>query len=103
MHQSRRLFGLEECEAGRRRLNRTISDMNNVTTVLLGIDSNLNQNSVVDCRRLGKFDPQSRRPRPMLVRMARTVDVIRVLSQKNKLNNSVWIRADLTKQERLTQ
>lgn len=51
------LFGIDECESGIQRLERSLRDLGNVTSVLCDLDSNISNNTVVDCHRLGKFSP----------------------------------------------
>ena len=97
------LFGIDECDSGTPRLNRTQHDFKQVTSALSHLNSDVTSNSVVDCHRLGKFDSLSLRPRPILAKLTRRIDVLSVLSQRKELRGKISIRADLSKQERLTE
>ena len=94
------LFGIKECSSGMQRLERSLNDMEEVSSILCDLNSNFNSNSIVDCHRLGKYNPESIRPRPILAKLCRPLDVQYILSRKNHLSGSVSIKADLPKEER---
>lgn len=94
------LFGVDECDTGTSWLQRSMNDIGNVTSILTGLDQSIHNSSVLECKRLGKFKPDSTNSRPILARMARPVDVMCVLSNKNKLTGPIFIKPDLTREER---
>ena len=66
-----------------------------------GIDSNVHSQAIKDCFRLGKYDPQHKRPRPILVKFIRTLDVSSILSKRSVLSPPINIKPDMFPEERL--
>lgn len=97
------LFGLAECEHGLTRLNRCLHEYDLVSSVINSLQYRSNSITVVDCRRLGKYDSNCSRPRPILAKLGRPIDVLGVLANKKELTGGVSIRADLSKQERAAE
>lgn len=94
LNQSTSNFGVSECDSGTSRYQHTMSDVGVVTTEL---DESIQGHSVIECRHLGKYKSDSNSPPPILVKMARQVDVMSVLTH---LSGSISIKPDLTRQER---
>lgn len=92
--------GIDECESGLKWLERSLRDLGKVSSVIQVLDDNLSSNTVIDCKRLGKFDPDREYPRPILARLARPIDVQNVLSKRNRLSGGVRIKPDLPPEER---
>ena len=61
----------------------SFKDINEVGSVLVGIDENIEVKSLVDCQRLGLFDPLSKKPYSILTRLARPIDIQCILSRRN--------------------
>ena len=76
------LYGVEECRPGLFRSARLESDISSVVSVFSALDSSIQSHSVRDCFRLGKFSPDTTRPRPILVKFVRVVDVSKIFSPK---------------------
>ena len=54
----------------------------------------------MDCYRLGKYKAQQPRPRPILVKLRRTLDVNTILANKGSLSSPLIIKPDLSQEER---
>ena len=57
--------------------------------------------SIRDLHQLGKYQEQHRRPRPILITFNRAIDVSLLLSKTSSLPNGIWIKPDMTREERL--
>lgn len=67
--------GLDECPQGTKKFERTAEDLRKVSQVFTSLDSSITSDSVRDFFRLGRFNPDHERPRPVLVKMIRATDV----------------------------
>lgn len=67
------------------------------------LDPSLSSQSVRDCFRLGKYKRESHRPRPIMVKMVRSVDVITLLAKRGVGNGKFRIKPDLSLEDRLTE
>ena len=56
--------------------------------------------AVKDFHRLGKYKPMQSRPRPILVKFLRTIDVTTILSNRASLDTSISIKQDLSPEEK---
>ena len=56
-----------------------------------------------DIQRLGKFKPDLKRPRPILVKFIRSGDAASVLSRKSSVSPPVYIKPDLSREEHIRQ
>ena len=76
------VHGVKEAPQATPRYQRHKSDLNESLSILSIMNNEINPQSVRDCFRLGKFRTQSTRPRPILVKLNRAVDVTTVLSNR---------------------
>ena len=60
------LFGVEESASGSSKLVRIQNDLERVTSVICSLDESIPSSSIRDNFRLGKFQPNYDRPRPIL-------------------------------------
>ncbi len=97
------VFGVPECSQGAQRFNRLLHDLDGISSVITGLDSNISRSAVVDCHRLGKYDPKRSRPRPILAQFARPIDVLSILAKRKELGGGFSVKADLSKQERVVE
>jgi len=97
------LYGIDECPKGTPRHERSGLDLSNVVKIITKIDENINPLSIRDLHRLGKYQEQSERPRPILIRFNRAMDVSLLLSRTSSLPNGIRLKPDMTKDERLTE
>ena len=95
------IYGINECDKGTNRSERLSHDLHNVTTIVCEGDNSVNPLSIRDLLRLGKYREQANKPRPILVRLNRTVDVSILLSKAAKsLPKGIKIKPDMTREER---
>lgn len=94
------IFGIKECQKGISKHERLQSDLTSVVSVLSGLDKSIQSQSIKDIFRLGKFSHNQKHPRPLLVKFIRAVDVSNVLSKRGLLNHPVFIKPDLSPEER---
>ena len=94
------VFGVDECPIGTNRLVRHNSDLNSVASITTSMVTNINANSISDCFRLGKFNPERQRPRPILVKFIRSSDVQSVLSNRGKLSKPIYIKPYMSPEDR---
>lgn len=97
------IYGIPECSKGMSRYNRSAQDLQNVTSVISKIDSNMNEFSVRDCYRLGKYKQDAPHSRPILAVFTRAADVVSILSNRSKLTQSIVIKPDMSPAERADQ
>ena len=94
------VYGIEECPKGSPKNTRLQSDLNHVVSLLSKVDTTINAQSIKDCYRLGKFNPNQNHPRPILVKFIRISDVTSILYKKGDFSHPFSIKPDLTPEER---
>ena len=94
------ISGVEECSKGTSRKDRLKHDFNEITTLITNLDSQIESSTVRDHLRLGKFDPKSKRPRRILVKLTRTSEVSSILSKSGSVRAPLRIEPDLSPQDR---
>lgn len=94
------VFGIDECSKGTSKHVRLESDLSSVVSVLSGLNSNIHSQSIKDIYRLGKFNRERKHPRPLLVKFIRAADVSSILSKRGSLHHPVFIKPDLTPEQR---
>ena len=72
------------------------SDFNEIASILSSLEESDHGCLIRDCHRIGKFIPNSERPRQILVTLGSTTDVSYVLSKSQLLPSSIYIRRDLS-------
>ena len=93
--------GIAECNKGTPKHTRLSTDLNEVTSVLSSINTNISSNSIRDCFRLGKYS--TNRSRPLLVKLTRSCDVHTTLSLRLSEFPGVFIKPDLSPKDRHTE
>ena len=94
------MYGVKECPSGSSQSAGLESDLASVVSVLATLESSFHSQSIKDCYRLGKFNPESNKPRPILVQFVRAVDVTNILAKRGKLVQPFYIKPDMTKEKR---
>lgn len=94
------VFGITEPPSGSSLFARAAKDTDNVTKLFETINPDFCSTTLRDCFRLGRYKKDQTRPRPILVKLNRTVDVANILSNRDKYPNEINIKPDLTKEER---
>jgi len=95
------IYGISECPNGTSRPDRVKHDMDKSVSILSKVNNDINSNSVRDCLRLGRYKKDQNRPRPLLLKLNRVVDVISVLSNLGaNQDKSISIKPDMTPEEK---
>lgn len=97
------IYGIDECDKGAPRNERSGQDFSSVTEIITKVNENISPLSIRDLHRLGKYQEQSRRPRPILVKFNRAIDVSILLSNTNTLPRGIRIKPDMNPEERQTE
>lgn len=79
---------------------RKLHDLEKASETISSVLSSVDSSSIRDVYRLGKYIPNHERPRPLLVKLIRATDVSVILSKKSSLPRHIFIRPDMTKEER---
>ena len=93
------IYRIRECSKETPRSERLSHDLEQVTSVVSAGEHSINPLSIRDLLRLGKFQEQSSKPRPLLVKINRTIDVSLLLS-KGSLPKELRIKPDMPAEER---
>ena len=97
------MYGIEEPLPTIPKSDRDRSDLANTLPVLSTIDSSIQNASISDLYRQGRFDENQTRPRPILVKFLHRMDVTTILSNRNKIKKLIAIKADMSKEERTVE
>ena len=98
------IYGLRESPVNTNRHNRMQHDLDCLMTMFSELKlNNITHGSLKDFYRLGKYDPNKERPRPILVKFLRAFDASLVLSSKKALSPGVTIKPDMSADERKTE
>ena len=82
------IYGIDECSKGTPRREQFNHDLDKVTTIVTETESRINPLSIRDILRLGKYHDHSQKPRPVLVRFNRAIDMSLLLSKASKCQNT---------------
>ena len=93
------VYGIEECPAGTPRSERSKHDVNESLSIFSNLDNDIQPFAIKDSLRLGKYKKESKRPRPVLVKMNRLIDVSSVLSKRRGLPAGITIKPDMTSEQ----
>ena len=74
------IYGITECPKGTSRPERLTQDLFSVVSVLSQVSSSTVQSQGIN--RLGKFNSESPKPRPILVKLIRIADVHYIVSNR---------------------
>ena len=94
------VYGLPESPPNTDKRSRQKHDMEVLLKSLVELDSEINPSVFKDFYRLGKYQINNSRPRPLLVKFLRSADVAFILSNKSKLKSKVYLKPDLTPDQR---
>ena len=90
------VYGIKESPPNTSRYNRSQNDLKELNEALPDIDLA----SIKDFFRLGKFKTGQIRPRPILLKFLRVLDVTSLLSDRGKFNPPIVVKPDVTPKER---
>ncbi len=91
--------GIEECEDGTAKPTRQKEDLAKVISVLSKVDGSIQPQAIRDHHRLGKYDQDRQRPRPILVQFVRSADVSSILSKTSSVEPPYSIQHYMTPAE----
>lgn len=94
------VHGVKESPPDTPRYQRQKQDLDESLAILNTLNNEINSYSVRDCFRLGKFKKQTNRPRPIMVKLNRAVDVTTILSNRNLTPKGISVKPDLNQEER---
>jgi len=94
------VYGLEENPPNTTRQDRLQMDVKSAVSVFSKLEDPIDGNSIKDCYRLGKYNTQASRPRPLLIKFLRYSDASNLLNGKSKLSKPIYVKPDLTPEER---
>lgn len=97
------VFGLEESPTATSRHVRQQQDLQKIESVFTSLSCYDSCQSIKDYFRLGKYNSNSPRPRPVKVALNRVSDVRLILSKKSMLPKPLAIKPDLPPQQRLCE
>ena len=97
------VYGINECPPGMSKAARLQSDLANVVTIFSNLESSIQPQSIKDLFRLGKFNSNASRPRPILVKFVSIADVFAILSKKRSLSSPYSIKPDRPLKDRLLE
>jgi len=97
------IYGIKENPSGIPRSARTKSDIDSSLHILKEANNDITEHSIRDCLRLGKFSSQRPKPRPLLVKLSRAIDVNTILQNRSKISEGIQVKADMNKEERLRE
>ena len=97
------IYGVDESPEGTRKHVRVAHDHDSVVEVVQALGSSLDQQSIRDYFRIGKYSKE--KSRPILIKLARVQSVTSILSNRKKLSEDpkhrkISIKRDMSKQER---
>jgi len=97
------IFGIKESPTGTQRSDRLKADFDSSLSVLSKANKEINVQSIRDFFHLGKYKRDAIRPRPILVKLNRAMDVTDALSNRSSLPEGTTIKPDMSQEERKTE
>lgn len=94
------VYGIKESPPETKREIRTKNDLDNLISSLSDASLSIEPDAIKDSHRLGKYKSSNKQPRPLLVKFLRSTDASNVLRNKSKLSPPVYIKPDLTPEEK---
>ena len=93
------VYGIDESPQNTPRNSRLQNDTHAVVKIFTKIEVTIEPSLILDCYRLGKFNPQRAKPRPILVKLQRAIDASSILANKGSLSSPVFIKPDMSTAE----
>ena len=97
------ISGIPECPTGTRRNTRISSDFDKVADVIHSVEDSITTASIRDCKQLWKYSPTNTRPRPTLVTLNSSKDVVSLLAKRGSMSQPYVIKPNMSKSERLVE
>ena len=92
------LYGISECPSDSPRPERMKHDLDTAVVTLNKLNNEINHSSIRDGFKLGRFKQNQARPRPLLIKLNRAIDVITILANRGSLDDRS--KPDMSPQER---
>ena len=103
-HEDRKLnlvvFGIDESPSNTPTLDRLKNDLDHLVATFNSIEAPIEVHTIKDFHRWGKYSPTQSKPRPILVKFLRTIDVATILSNRGTLKAPLFIKQDLSSEEK---
>ena len=93
------VYGIPESPPNTDRPSHQKHDVEHVLKSLSDIDDEIKSSAFKDIYRLGKFRDNRTKPRPLLVKFLRSIDISNVLRNKSKLKSGIFLKPDLSADE----
>ena len=90
------VYGIQESTRGTLKHQRQQHDLEEACNLISSSSNLVSPGAIRDCLRLGKYTPQLKRPRSLLVMLNRTADVRAVLSNRSSVPTPYRIKPDLS-------
>ena len=74
-------------------------DMETMIQIFNSINVRVDPTHILDCFQLGKFKSQQTRPRPILVKLQRSIDANTILANESSLSSPLFIKPDMIASE----
>ena len=97
------MFGMQECLVGTSRSESMKHDLTATSKIISVLDEEISPASIRDCFWLGKFKARASRPRTVLIKLNRVMDVVSILSKCDQLPDDISIKPDMAKEEQQTE
>ena len=88
--------GVDECPQITSRNVSLQRDTDAVTKLFLNIEVTIEPSLILNCYHLGKYNPQKSKPRPILVKLQRAIDVSSILANRGQLSSPISIKPDMS-------
>lgn len=79
------VYGIPENPEGTLRTQRLENDLKECSNIIKTVCTATSADPIVDCQRLGKYSKSEERSRPILLHLARALDVTRIMSNRKNL------------------
>ena len=97
------VYGIDECSKGTPKNERLNHDLDKVTSIITKGENSISPLSIRDLVRLGKYHEQLKQPRPLLVKLNRSIDASALLLKARSLPKTIRIKPDISQADRLVE
>lgn len=94
------VFGVDESPNGTSRADRQSKELNTVASVFSSVDSSITPLAIRDMFRLGKYNNDHSRSRPILVKLIRAADASSIIIKSRNLEPPYSVKPDRSVEER---
>jgi len=94
------VYGIPENPTGMQQIECLKADLTNTMSIMTQVSGEISSTAISNCYRLGKYNQNSNRPRPILVKFGRTVEVAMLLNNRKNIPKGISIKPYMTPGER---